>query len=300
MSDKEHNAASPHIENLDIASAMREPPPDLDLVLPGMISGTVGSIVAPGGTGKSWLALEIAAAVAGGPDLAKIGVPAHGEVLYLPAEDPKPALIHRLHVLGQHASRDERAAIIDRLRVAPLTGHTSNILDPAWRDAITDQVAGARLLILDTIRRFHDLEENNSGEMAKLLDVMETLCDDTGVSILFLHHMAKGATLNGAGDQQQASRGSSVLVDNVRGGQFNLSGMTEVEAQTHGVNAGDRRHFVKLVQVKANFGAPIPNMWFRRENGGILLPAQIAKSNDSRRQAKPGTNAQGKSWRYRA
>ncbi len=94
-----------------------------------------------------------------------------------------------------------------------------------------------------------------------------------------------------------ASRGSSVLVDNVRGGQFNLSGMTETEARAHGIDPGERRQFVRLVQAKANFGAPIPDMWFRRADGGILLPAGIERMDDGGRQGGPGANAQARGGR---
>lgn len=282
MPDTNDSINDAAIPRLDIRKSFTEQPPALDFVLPGMIAGTVGALVAQGGAGKSWIALEIGIAVAGGPDLLEIGIPSHGQVLYLPAEDPTLAINHRLY-----AARDAVAGSIDRLaealEIVPLMGRAVDLMVPAWSDAIQRMADGKRLVIIDTLRRFHSADENSAGEMARLLGILEHLCGQTGTSILFLHHTAKGAALNGAGDAQQASRGSSVLVDNVRGGQINLLGMAETDARAYGIDPCDRKSFVRLVQAKANFGAPMPDRWYRRMDGGLLVPAQIERRDDDGR-----------------
>ncbi|WP_374291730.1 helicase RepA family protein [Paenirhodobacter enshiensis] len=282
---KKHTIPNPlaDVVPLDVAAAFDVPPPPIDIVLPGMIAGTVGSLVAQGGAGKSWLALEIAVGVAGGPDLAEIGIPAHGRVVYLPAEDPRSALSHRFHALAEHLTPESRRVVSDHLTVLPLMGHQVNIGDPAWADALERECEGSRLAIVDTLRRFHVEDENASGPMAQLLGVMEGICERTGVSILFLHHTAKGAALNGAGGEQQAARGSSVLVDNIRGGQWNLLGMSETEAER--LKVDDRKRFVRLVQAKANFGPPIPDKWLERGAGGVLRPSMTMENTDGIRKA---------------
>lgn len=274
------------IAPLDIAAVFDAAPPPIDIVLPGMIAGTVGSLVAQGGAGKSWLALEIAVGVAGGPDLAEIGIPAHGRVVYLPAEDPRSALAHRFHALAGHLDPDARRTVSNNLTVLPLMGHQVNIGEAAWADALERVCDSARLAIVDTLRRFHIEDENASGPMAQLLGIMEGICERTGASILFLHHTAKGAALNGAGGEQQAARGSSVLVDNIRGGQWNLLGMSETEAERHKVD--DRKRFVRLVQAKANFGPPIPDKWLERGAGGVLKPALTLEVANGFRNAVAG------------
>lgn len=282
MPDDDNSINDVALPRLDIRKSFTVQPPPLDFVLPGMIAGTVGALVAQGGAGKSWIALEIGIAVAGGPDLLEMGIPSHGQVLYLPAEDPTLAINHRLY-----AAREAVAGSIDRLaealEIVPLMGRAVDLMVPAWADAIQRMAEGKRLVIIDTLRRFHSADENSAGEMARLLGILEHICAQTGTSILFLHHTAKGAALNGAGDAQQASRGSSVLVDNVRGGQFNLLGMTEADARAHGVDPGDRRSFVRLCQAKANFGQPMADKWYRRMDGGLLVPAQIERRDDDGR-----------------
>ena len=90
-------------------------------------------------------------------------------------------------------------------------------------------------MVLDTLRRFHIEEENSSGPMAQVIGRMEAIAADTGCAVVFLHHANKSASMMGNGDQQQASRGSSVLVDNIRWQSY-LSGMTQAEAEEWGVD----------------------------------------------------------------
>lgn len=140
---------------------------------------------------------------------------------------------------------------------------------------------GRRLMVLDTLRRFHIEEENASGPMAQVIGRMEAIAADTGCSIVFLHHASKGAAMMGAGDQQQTSRGSSVLVDNIRWQSY-LSSMTSAEAEEWGVDDDQRRFFVRFGVSKANYGAPFADRWFRRHDGGVLKPAVLERQRKSK------------------
>ena len=61
---------------IDLRAAFENEPPVLDFIWSGFLAGTVGALVAPGATGKSFWALEaamsIACSVAGG-DLVGLG-----------------------------------------------------------------------------------------------------------------------------------------------------------------------------------------------------------------------------------
>lgn len=261
---------------LDLMEAFTESPPPIDYVLPNMVVGTVGALVSPGGAGKSMLILQLAVQVAGGPDLLEVGELPTGAVVYLPAEDPPVAIHHRLHALGAHLTADQRRAVADGLLIEPLIGKCPNIMARDWFNGIKRAAEGRRLMILDTLRRFHIEEENASGPMAQVIGRMEAIAADTGCAIVFLHHANKGAAMAGAGDQQQASRGSSVLVDNIRWQSY-LSGMTHAEAEEWGVDERQRRFFVRYGVSKANYGAPFQECWFRRHEGGVLKPAVLGR-----------------------
>ncbi len=261
---------------LDLMAAFTDSPPPIDYVLPNMVAGTVGALVSPGGAGKSMLILQLAAQVAGGPDLLEVGELPTGRVIYLPAEDPLVAIHHRLHALGRYLTAGERQAVADGLLIEPLIGKCPNIMARDWFDGLKRAAEGHRLMVLDTLRRFHAEEENASGPMAQVVGRMEAIAAETGCSIVFLHHANKGAAIAGAGDQQQASRGSSVLVDNIRWQSY-LSGMTQAEAEEWGVEEGQRGFFVRYGVSKANYGAPFQECWFSRHEGGVLKPAVLER-----------------------
>ncbi|MBV7563685.1 helicase RepA family protein [Pseudomonas sp. sia0905] len=261
---------------LDLMAAFTEQPPPIDYVLPNMVAGTVGALVSPGGAGKSMLALQLGAQVAGSADLLEVGELTKGSVIYLPAEDPPAAIHHRLHALGVHLTADERQAVADGLLIEPLIGKCPNINALDWFDYLKRVAEGRRLMVLDTLRRFHIEEENASGPMAQVIGRMEAIAADTGCAVVFLHHANKSASMMGNGDQQQASRGSSVLVDNIRWQSY-LSGMTQAEAEEWGVDAGQRGYFVRFGVSKANYGAPFQECWFRRHDGGVLKPAVLER-----------------------
>ena len=94
-------------------------------------------------------------------------------------------------------------------------------------------------------------------------------------------HEPDPAGQRGAGDQQQASRGSSVLVDNIRWQSY-LSSMTSAEAEEWGVDDDQRRFFVRFGVSKANYGAPFADRWFRRHDGGVLKPAVLERQRKSK------------------
>ena len=279
---------------LDIAGALEHEPPPLDFVLPGYVAGSVGSIVAAGATGKTMLALQIAVHVAGGEDtLALAGVagwtPTTGRVLYLSGEDPADVIAGRVHAIGGYMpDADARARVASSLRIAPLVGYGARIDQGEWRSWIEKEAIDARLVIIDTLRRFHGQDENDGGAMAELLAHLEHICRVGGTSIVFLHHVSKASALNGAAGEQQASRGSSVLTDNVRW-QANLATMSEREAKAAGVPDDQRRRFVRLAFPKVNYGPPVADLWFQRERGGVLRPApQIAAAAAAAPAARAG------------
>lgn len=262
---------------IDLRAAFANKPPPLDYVLPSMVCGTVGALVSPGGVGKSMLVLQIAAQIAGGPDLLGLGELSTGPVIYLPAEDPPAAIHHRLHALGAYLSDEQHQAVAAGLLIEPLIGSQPNIMEPDWFDWLRRAAEGRRLMVLDTLRRFHIEEENSSGPMAMVIGRMEAIAAETGCSIVFLHHASKGA-----GDQQQASRGSSVLVDNIRWQSY-LSSMTQGESEEWGVEDSQRGCFIRYGVSKANYGTPFQERWFRRHEGGVLKPAVLEKQQKAKR-----------------
>lgn len=264
---------------IDILRCFTDEPPPLDFVLPGFLSGTVGALVAPGGAGKSTFILEAAAAIAAGvsgADVLRLGVASHGPVLYLAAEDPPDAIWHRLHDLGRHFSPEVREAVAERLTIESWLGEMPDLMDPKWQKSIIEGAQGKRLVILDTLTRFHRLDENDNGAMGALVSVMEHIVKRADTTLLYLHHSSKAMAVAGRTDEQQSARGASALIDNARWCGY-VSGMTKAEAKEFGVDDGQRDFFCKFGISKRNYGTPFGERWLRRAEGGILCPATLEK-----------------------
>lgn len=227
---------------IDVLAAFECEPPVLDFIWPGFLAGTVGALVAPGATGKSFWALEAAMSIAcnvSGGDLVGLAPARTGRVVYLAGEDPPPALVRRIHAIGQHLGHTARQAIAENLAVEPIMGKRLNIMDDAHLRRVVEYSAGARLIVLDTLSRIHALDENSNGNMAHLVAVLEQVAATTGASVLYLHHVSKGSAREGQTDQQQAARGASALIDNARWCGY-VARMTEDEARRLSDRAHDR------------------------------------------------------------
>lgn len=272
---------------IDILDAFENEPEPLDFVIPGFLAGTVGALIAPGATGKSFLALEavmsVACSVAGG-DLLDLKPENTGPAVYLAAEDPEIVVRRRLHAIGRHLPPAARDAIAERVLIEPLLGTGFNIMDEKHLNRAIAWSEGARLVVIDTLSRIHRLDENCNGDMAQVFAALERLAALSGAAVLFLHHTSKSASFGNQTDHQHASRGASVLTDNARFAAA-LVRMSETEASDYGVDEAVRRNFVRLVVPKNNYGEDLGERWYRRSDGGVLIPARLEQQRQGKTKA---------------
>lgn len=276
--------------SLNIAKALTDARPVLDLVLPGLPVGTVGNLVAPGATGKTQFLLQLAVARSLGlPSLGGLFPAAEPEnVLFLAAEEQEVVMRQRLHDVtawlveeGLFPTR-ERADIVhalnERLKIFPLTGHDVCLLSDGDYTEVLGRIAqlaqGNRLIIADPLRRFHDGDENDSGAMTRLVQGFERVAMSARAAVLLAHHTNKAATLGGQGEIQQAARGSSALTDGVRW-QANLTAMQPKTAADLGLVADEAKFLVRFDISKSNYGAPQSPCWLRRLQGGVLTKTTL-------------------------
>ena len=280
---------------LNIMEAFQQEPPQLDFIWPGFLAGTVGALVAPGATGKSFWALEaamsIACSVAGG-DVVQIKPRRTGRVVYLAGEDPEPALIRRVHAIGQHFSQSAREAIADNLILEPIMGKRLNVMKKHHLAHVMELCADARLIVLDTLSRIHTLDENSNSDMARLVATLEHVAARTGAAVLYLHHVSKGSAREGQTDQQHAARGASALIDNARWCGF-VAKMTEDEAARYSDRIHDRNpkaigsdrrgFFVRFGVSKQNYDATPLDQWYERREGGVLVPVDLVEVSSGKK-----------------
>lgn len=233
---------------LDINNLLKTKPEKLEFVLSGLLAGTVGGLVSPGGVGKSAYVLEQMKEVA-----------KKGRAVYLSLEDNIDMLKHRIHSLYNSSSEEEKHLIAnsDRFLISPLEDRIVKIEDDEWFNNIKEIANSSRIIFIDTLRKFHRSNENDSGEMSFIIDRLTHIASNTGCSIVFVHHTSK----SGVGGSQQASRGSSVLVDNIRW-QGYLEPMTEEEAKKFGVK--DHNEYFKSGVSKVNAGKKPSPVWYKK------------------------------------
>jgi len=153
---------------------------------------------------KSFLALDMAVAVAGGsPCLRRYPVQRPGRVLLFAAEDALHVVRQRIvgicTVIGRR---------IEDLDLQVITAPALRLDLEADRQRLDRTVAALRpkMLVLDPFVRLHRIDENASGDVAPLLAFLRTLQRTYELAVVIVHHARKGAATQRAG---QALRGSS-------------------------------------------------------------------------------------------
>ena len=282
---------------LDIIAAFTNEPPELDFIWSGFLLGTVGALVAPGATGKSFWALEAAMAVAcsvAGGDVIGLSPVHTGRVLYIAGEDPEPALVQRIHAIGQYIGQSARESIAAHLVLEPIVGKRLNILNKKHFDRVIEIGQDAKLIVFDTLSRIHELDENSNRDMARLVSVFERLAMVTGAAVLYLHHVSKGSAREGQTDQQ-AARGASALIDNARWCGF-LSTMTESEGKQFGFSDDIRKKWVRFGVSKQNYCPSDADRWLKRDAEGVLV-VDTPKPNVKNLANSQTTKGDDDAWR---
>lgn len=261
--------------------AFEEDAADLDFVLDGIVAGTVGAVVAAGATGKSFMMLSAVIDVATGKNM--IGLNAKESTngcVYLTIEDPAQVLHKRLHQIGKELTQEEKEKVNSRVIFESQVGSMLHLVDQVGhpnRQLIEDMCVafqGKRLVVLDTLRRFHAANENDSGPMAVLIGCLEEIAARTGAAIVFLHHVNKASIQTGSGGSQAASRGSAVLTDNIRC-QLNLSLIDDKTAQKYGIPDSEKHLYVQLVNAKPNYQARTSEFFLKRNKNGVLKHIEL-------------------------
>jgi len=153
---------------------------------------------------KSFLALTLAVAVASGKScFGRFAVSARGKVLIYPAEDALTVVRRRLEGICYAQN-----LLLEKLPiyVSTIPGLRLDIDSDRQRLRDTIEKLRPRLLVLDPFVRLHAIDENASGEVAKILHHLRQLQRSFNLAVALVHHARKGGAKHRAG---QALRGSS-------------------------------------------------------------------------------------------
>ncbi|OGG46693.1 MAG: hypothetical protein A3F84_25160 [Candidatus Handelsmanbacteria bacterium RIFCSPLOWO2_12_FULL_64_10] len=160
------------------------------------------------GSGKSWVALDLALSVdRGRPWLGRFQT-RQGRVLVCDEENGDPTVRQRVMqaLRGEGQPEDGSACGVQFLSMAGL-----DLSDASIVAAMEVVLSGEHfdLLIVDTLSACHHADENDASGMRPVLDVLKRWMTTYGTAICLLHHRRKPAA--GWDDSQHAYRGSSAL-----------------------------------------------------------------------------------------
>ncbi len=278
------------LPKIDILSAFTSEPQQRDYVLPSFPIGKVGLLAGAGGSGKSFYALQASFQVAAGACCdfnlsgAKVKNKVPASVLYVSLEDEAADIEFRLQALWKHWESDKTkrkwlTSLANRIEIYGLAGMGAVLIDANLR--VTDYfnhvhekaiaMQGLRLIVIDTLRRAHDCNENDNGSMSQVIRYFEHLAKSTGAAVLLLHHESKAGAIDSEAGAS-AVRGASAIVDNARY-VMRLQTMTYNEAKKRTISEDERRYWVQVTLEKSNYGAPQDGAWLKRQEGGVLIAA---------------------------
>lgn len=168
-------------------------------------SSSVGLLGGPPKAFKTWVAAELALAVATGtPAFGRFAANEPGPVLFFGAEDPPPDLRTRFDGIARARRIDLAQAPLLLLDIAQLRLDDAGHLDRLQR---TVALHTPRLLVLDPfVRLVTGLDENSARDVSTVLGALRTLQRQHDVTILLVHHMRKSPAahpaqqLRGSGD----------------------------------------------------------------------------------------------------
>ena len=260
-----------------------------------LIRRHVTVLVAPGGTGKSQLALGFALDLACGRQLLDYHTFERTPVWYLSLEDDEDEVERRVaafrlvHGIEWDELRDhiyvhngrERPVCIAR------TGEDGSAIQfPDLTEIIAAiRSCGIGVMVVDPFVRAHQLNENDNGEMDAAMAAWSVVAEETNCAILLVHHTRKMPATG-----IEASRGASAVTNAARVGLL-LSPMGDAEAGEVGIRPDDRHRFIRLDNAKTNMAPAGAAVWFEMVevalgNGNAIYP-QGDSVSALRRWTKP-------------
>jgi hypothetical protein len=265
-----------------------------------LVRGEITVLAAPGGAGKTALAISMSAEIAAGaPKLGeKLWTPEGQKVLYINGEDSRAEITRRLcgfcqrHQLTEHdlsclyvvGADDPRVQSLSFLRMSDratvLNDAAFSVLEAALQSLRPD------LLVLDPLVVFCGGNMNDNALMSLVMRKLKAVAVKYNCALLVVHHTRKGGSRAGdtIGDAEGIS-GAAAIVNLARRALMPVT-MTELEAKELGLLPSQRLQHFKLVDAKSNL-SPLSDKspWFELVNEELPNSQDPPYPNGDRVQA---------------
>lgn len=270
-----------------------------DFVKPGFPLGTIGSLIAPKGTGKTYRALQDGLLIAATQQYGK-----RGGVLYLAADNSTDEIVSKFQNIVKAFNLTDKETNYAQVnfKIWSLFEESPDLLEDIKNnkrplvdavcaiEKIYDHRNPLRLIIFDTLRQFTRADERDNKSMRQLLAVLKLICKRLNCSCLILRHSPQNIRFRDnvyLCDLQQLNYhyGSSVLFDDIQYHEY-MATMNHVSNYCEVINGimpeksistENRNLFVHSGCYKQNYGdvKPIAEQWYKRNENGVLLKTNI-------------------------
>jgi hypothetical protein len=243
----------------------------------------LSTTVAPGGVGKSALAIAEGLAMVTGKNLLGELPVSPLRVWYWNGEDPADELQRRVAAaclqyeispedigdrLFVNSGRETTIVIAQDDKSGLKIAHP--VIEALRKEIIAKQID---VLIIDPFVSSHGVSENDNVKINAVLRQWAMLADTTGCAIELVHHTRKPAFGQAAEYSVDDARGAGAMIAAVRSART-LNLMTKDEADKVGIGEDRRRSFFRVDNGKANLAPPAERSTWRRHvsvqlgNGG--------------------------------
>ena len=252
----------------------------------------ITGLVAPGGVGKSSLALALGISVASNNDILNLGVRKQANVLIINNEDSLDELKRRIAGIttqfGICTSSLEKTFFYK-------SGYEKKYMLSEMSEGCQKETAFAAdlikymldkeigLLIVDPFVSTHNAPENDNTAMDQVMSIYRKIAAKTGAAVTLIHHTRKQDTKGSSAGNADIARGASAFKDAVRV-VATLTPMSKDEAKALTFDAQKRSRHFRLDLAKQNFSPACVNAWWFRmescliDNGehvGVPVPVNL-------------------------
>ena len=266
----------------------KEFPEPVYTLKPILRQGKLAMFHGPAGTNKSWIALDLAIAVASGTQWANFPA-TEGVAVVVSLELTEAELRERaekqlaVHFEHDQAAQEQALSRLVFLGEDSLEDGLPRLVDEV--DALIGLIReyGAALIVFDPLNRLHQADDSSAKEMTPVLASFDQMRRKTGCTVLFVHHDSKSG---GGGEHKNASRGT---------GRFNQAPQLVVHIQK--VNEDTRR----VTFGKVNGGKTPEPVYFEELHdetlgGAVRYQGETFQTNETRLLAAIVSNpGEGKS-----
>jgi hypothetical protein len=258
--------------------------PPRDWIVPGLLLRKMLTVlVAPSGSGKSLLTLQLALALASNIEWAGWRPRAAYNVLVVNAEDDVDEMKRRLAGMLRYMPIDQRA-IAERFIIADnpegvvlarFDARTKTLVRTPLVETLLQIIALNRIdvIFVDPFAETFEGDENSNSELKWAGMLWREIARRTNAAICLVHHTKKYAT--GMAGDVDAARGASALIGIARV-VSTLFPMTATEAEALSVEGDLRGNYLRYDDAKANFNLKSAvAKWFHKET--VVLDNKTAE-----------------------